>query len=207
MNLELKLEQGLQVLGIGLDAAARQRLLDFVALLQKWNAVHNLTAVRDADRMVDQHLLDSLAVLPHIQPGRLADVGSGGGLPGIPLAIARPELQVTLIDSSHKKTTFLRQAAAELQLSNVQVECTRVETWQPAELFNTVISRAFSELAQFYALARHLLAPGGVVLAMKGIYPHEEIAQLPPAASVREVKTLTIPGVDAQRHLVMMESA
>lgn len=207
MNLELKLERGLQALEIELDAAARQRLLDFVALLQKWNAVHNLTAVRDAERMVDQHLLDSLAVLPHIQPGRLADVGSGGGLPGIPLAIARPELQVTLIDSSHKKTAFLRQAAAELQLSNVQVECMRVESWQSTELFNTVISRAFSDLAQFFALAGHLLAPGGVVLAMKGIYPHEEIAQLPPAANLREVKTLTIPGVDAQRHLVVLESA
>lgn len=206
MNLESKLGQGLHTLGLELDAVARQRLLDFVALLQKWNAVHNLTAVRDAERMVDQHLLDSLAVLPHIPPGRLADVGSGGGLPGIPLAIARPGLQVTLIDSSHKKTTFLRQAAAELKLGNVQVECARVESWQPAELFDTVISRAFSELAQFYALARHLLAPGGVILAMKGIYPYEELSQLPAAASLREVKTLTIPGVNAQRHLVMLEN-
>lgn len=207
MSLAAKLEDGLHALAIELDAAAVDRLLEFVALLQKWNAVHNLTAVRDADRMVDQHLLDSLTVLPHLRPGRLVDVGSGGGLPGIPLAIARPQLAVTLLDSNHKKTAFLRQAAAELGLANVAVECQRVENWQPGELFDSVISRAFSELAQFYALAHHLLAPGGVLLAMKGVYPHEELAQLPASANVREVKALSVPGLAAQRHLVVLEAA
>lgn len=207
MSLTGQLEDGLTALEIDLEAPAVDRLLDFIALLQKWNAVHNLTAVRDADRMVDQHLLDSLAVLPHLKPGRLVDVGSGGGLPGIPLAIARPELAVTLLDSSHKKTAFLRQAAAELDLPNVTVECQRVETWRPEQLFDNVISRAFSELAQFYALAHHLLAPEGVLLAMKGLYPHEELAQLPASASVREVKALSVPGLAAQRHLVVLEAA
>ena len=207
MMLEKTLSSGLEQLGIALDAGTQQRLIDYVALLQKWNKVYNLTAVRDPENMLTQHLLDSLAVLPHICGKQVVDVGSGPGLPGIPLALANPSLDVTLLDSNHKKTTFLRQACLELGLENTTVVCERVEAWRPAERFDTVVSRAFSDLAEFARLALHLCRENGVMLAMKGIYPHEELTRLPDDVALQHVVQLQVPGLGAERHLVVLRPA
>lgn len=208
MTVETRLSEGLAAMGIALDAAVQEKLVAYLRLLEKWNRVHNLTAVREPDRMVVLHLLDSLSLLPHLAGVRtLVDVGTGGGLPGIPLAIARPDLAVTLLDSSHKKATFLRQAKAELALANVGVVCERVESWRPDSRFDAVVSRAFAELADFVTQAGHLAAPGGVLLAMKGVHPTEEIARVPSAYRVEKVVALAVPTLDAQRHLVRLKAA
>lgn len=207
MNLEEKLASGLKLLGLHLDAATQRRLLDYLALLQKWNKVYNLTAVREPEKMLTQHLLDSLAVLPYLAGNRIIDVGTGPGLPGIPLALANPALDVTLLDSNHKKTVFLRQACLELGITNVTVVCGRAETWRPAEKFDAVISRAFSDLAEFVKLAGHLCKADGTMLAMKGLYPYEELAQLPATVVVLRVEPLRVPGLDAERHLVVLQLA
>ena len=206
MNPAEQLAQGLAAMDIGLPAAAQHKLLDYASLLYKWNKTYSLTAMREADKAVSHHLLDSLAVLPFVPIGRLLDVGSGGGLPGIPLAIARPELQVTLLDSNSKKTAFLQQAAIELALPNISVHCGRVEQYHPTFGFEAITSRAFSELADFVRLSRHLLAPGGCWLAMKGVWPHDEIARLPDDVALLAVHRLEIPGVDGERHLAVLES-
>ncbi|MCW5592547.1 MAG: 16S rRNA (guanine(527)-N(7))-methyltransferase RsmG [Burkholderiales bacterium] len=195
-------------MGIALDAAARSKLVAYLELIGKWNKVHNLTAVREPAQMVVLHLLDSLSVLPHVAHAKtLLDVGTGAGLPGIPIAIARPDLAVTLLDSSHKKATFLRQAKAELALANVQVACERVENWHPPAPFDAVVSRAFAELADFVTQSGHLVAPGGTMLAMKGVYPFEEIARIPATHRVENVVALAVPTLEAQRHLVLMKAA
>jgi 16S rRNA (guanine527-N7)-methyltransferase len=204
MNLEEKLAGGLADMGLDLDVAMRSRLLKYVSLMQKWNKVYNLTAVREPEKMVTQHLLDSLAVLPHITGHRVIDVGTGPGLPGIPLALASPALEVTLLDSSHKKTSFLRQACLELGLNNVTVVCERVEVWRPEEKYDVVISRAFSDLAEFASLALHLCRDTGRMLAMKGVYPHEELTRLPATVVLQGVEPLKVPGLDAERHLVLL---
>ncbi|TCW31826.1 16S rRNA (guanine(527)-N(7))-methyltransferase RsmG [Gulbenkiania mobilis] len=205
MNHHEELTQGLVQLGLPLSADQLARLEAYLALLAKWNQTYNLTAVREESRMVSYHLLDSLTLVPHLAGiHRLLDVGSGGGMPGIPAAIARPDLQVVLLDANHKKTTFLRQAVIELGLANVEVVTDRVEAYQPAERFDCITSRAFSELAEFVRLTRHLLAPGGAYLAMKGVYPYEEIALLPSDFRAEEVLPLKVPGLDAERHLVRM---
>lgn len=157
--------------------------------------------------MVSQHVLDALAVLPFIRGQQLLDVGSGAGLPGIPLAIASPERSVTLLDSSHKKAAFLQQTVTELGLANAHVRRERVEHWQPGIRFDVIISRAFAELAEFVIAAAHLLAASGVLAAMKGVYPNEEIARLPDGFRVRAVHRLTVPGLAAARHLVLVERA
>lgn len=208
MTVAALLDDGLAALGLALGPPARAKLLAYLDLLGKWNRVHNLTAVREPERMVVLHLLDSLAVLPHVAgAGTLLDVGTGAGLPGIPLAVARPDLAVTLLDASHKKATFLRQAKAELELGNVEVACERVERWRPARGFDVVVSRAFAELADFVAQAGHLVAPGGAMLAMKGVHPVEEIAKVPPSHRVETVVELHVPALDAQRHLVLLKAA
>jgi 16S rRNA (guanine527-N7)-methyltransferase len=204
MTLNEQLASGLEQMGLALNVEQQGRLLDYIALLQKWNKVYNLTAVREPENMLYQHLLDSLAVLPHVGTGRLLDVGSGAGLPGIPLAIVKPELQITLLDSNHKKTTFLRQACIELGLSNVTVECVRVDTFTPQQFFDAVISRAFSDLSEFVRLSVRLCRSGGKLLAMKGVYPHDELAQLPAEFQQVEVVALNVPGLEAQRHLVII---
>lgn len=205
MNLAQSLATGLAELGLDLNSAQQQKLLDYVALIAKWNKVYNLTAVRDPEAMITQHLLDSLTVLPHLKDvARLIDIGTGAGLPGIPLAIARPELKITLLDSIHKKTTFLRQACLELGLTNVEIVCERVEHYQASVGYEAVISRAFSDLGEFARLTAHLLAKGGKLYAMKGIYPHEELGKLPQKIKLQEVIPLTVPGMDANRHLVIL---
>ena len=202
MTLAQQLARGVIELGLTLPAGAQQRLLAYLELLQKWNRVYNLTAVREAPRMMSQHLLDCLAAAPHVGAATLLDVGSGAGLPGIPLAVALPESRVTLRDSNHKKAAFLRQAAMELELVNVQVVCERVETWKAAAAFAVVISRAFSDLAEFVSLAGRHAAAEGRLVAMKGVHPYEEIAQLPRGWQLLQVIPLTVPGLRAQRHLV-----
>jgi 16S rRNA (guanine527-N7)-methyltransferase len=208
VTIEARLAEGLAAMGIALDAPAQAKLVAYLRLIEKWNKVHNLTAVREPGQMVVLHLLDSLSVLPHVAGARtLLDVGTGAGLPGIPLAIARPDLAVTLLDASHKKATFLRQAKAELELANVEVACERVEKWHPAAAFDVVVSRAFAELADFVAQAAHLVAPGGAMLAMKGVHPFEEIARVPATHRVENVVALRVPTLDAQRHLVFLKAA
>ncbi|HSS70844.1 MAG TPA: 16S rRNA (guanine(527)-N(7))-methyltransferase RsmG [Casimicrobiaceae bacterium] len=202
------LADGIAALGLDLDHAPQTKLLAYLTLLEKWNRAHNLTSIRGVLRMVSHHLLDSLAVLPHLphRAGlRLIDVGSGGGLPGIPLAIARPAWHVVLLDSSQKKCAFLRQAAGELKLGNAEVVNSRAESFVPPRFFDVVIARAFSGLAEFAAIATHLLARGARLVAMKGAYPKAEIAALPSHVAVVAVHPLEIPGVEGQRHLVIME--
>ncbi|ATP27465.1 16S rRNA (guanine(527)-N(7))-methyltransferase RsmG [Chromobacterium violaceum] len=200
-----ELKQGLAQLALELTEPQVELLQRYLALLVKWNQTYNLTAIRQEERMVSYHLLDSLSLVPHLAGGtRMLDVGSGGGMPGIPTAIARPDLQVALLDSNHKKTTFLRQVALELGLPNVQVVTDRVEAYQPEEKFDRITSRAFSELSEFVKLTRHLMADDGQYVAMKGVYPYEEIALLPQGVAVSEVLPVTVPGLDAERHLVRM---
>ena len=207
MSLAAELAEGLESLGSALPESAEERLLAYLALIEKWNRVYSLTAVRNRASMLHQHLLDSLAVLPHLAGDRILDVGSGAGLPGIPLAIAWPHARVTLIDANHKKAAFLRQAAIELNLNNVAVVCDRVERWQPEGRFDVVISRAFSDLGQFIELAGRLCSRDGVLAAMKGVYPHEELTQVPEGFKLSEVIALTIPGLEARRHLVIVRPA
>ena len=205
MSLAQPLATGLGALGLDLSAVQQQQLLDYVLLIAKWNKVYNLTAVRDPEAMLTQHLLDSLAVLPHLGgASRIIDIGSGAGLPGIPLAIARPECKMTLLDSVHKKATFQRQACLELGLANVEIVCERVEHFKPDVGFEVAISRAFSDLSEFARLSAHLLEKGGKLCAMKGIYPHEELGKLPQQFKLQEVIPLTVPGMDANRHLVIL---
>ena len=207
MTIESGLRRGVATLSLSLDEAGLQKISAYATLLQKWNKTYNLTAVRDAEGILALHLLDSLAVLPHLAdaPGNVLDIGSGGGLPGIPLAIARPDLAVTLLDSNSKKSAFQRQAVIELGLRNVTVINARVEQFQPATPFRQIVSRAFSELADFVCLSRPLLASGGTWLAMKGVYPQEEIARLPEGVTVRDSIRLQVPGVDAERHLIVLQ--
>lgn len=200
--LRVKLQTGLVDMGLAISELTQQKLLDYVALIHKWNKVHNLTAVREPEEMITLHLLDSLAVLPHIQAERLLDVGSGAGLPGIPLALCLPELQVTVLDSSHKKASFMRQAKAELGIGNLEVVCARVEQFKPDVQYDLIVSRAFSDLNLFTSLTKHLCKPGGQWLAMKGQLPHDELAQI--SIQPSKIIPLQVAGLDAQRHLVFL---
>ncbi|MFM0216040.1 16S rRNA (guanine(527)-N(7))-methyltransferase RsmG [Paraburkholderia caledonica] len=203
------LTDGVGEVGLELSDVQLGKLLDYVALLAKWNAVYNLTAIRDPRQVLIQHILDSLSIVPHLaqrNPGTVLDVGSGGGLPGIVLAIVRPDWGVTVNDIVHKKTAFQAQAKAELGLTNLSVVTGRVETLRPgAEVsakFDVIVSRAFAELADFVTLARHLVAEQGAILAMKGVRPDDEIERLPAGAHVEQIVRLDVPFLDAERHLV-----
>lgn len=207
MSPTVELERGLEALALPLAQDTQAKLHRYLALIDKWNRVYNLTAVRERSRMLAHHLLDSLAVAPHLTGGSVVDVGSGAGLPGIPLAIARPQAGFTLVESSHKKSAFLLQAAIELELRNVEVVNARVEAWDPPRRFDVVISRAFSDLAEFVALAGRLASEGGVLAAMKGVYPYEELAQLPAQYRMSSVIPLAVPGLAAKRHLVLLRRA
>jgi 16S rRNA (guanine527-N7)-methyltransferase len=204
-HLERKLGSGIAELGLALDREARSKLTQHLELMEKWNKVHNLTAIRDSSKAVSAHTLDSLAVVPYLTGKRVLDAGSGAGFPGIPIAVAEPALEVVLLDSSHKKHAFLRQAVAELHLKNASAVCERVESWQPARQFDCIVSRALAEIAEIVALTKHLLAPGGIIAAMKGIYPFEEIERIPADFRVRQVHALAVPGLGAERHLVLIE--
>jgi 16S rRNA (guanine527-N7)-methyltransferase len=204
MNPEQQLHQGLDALDLDLSAETQGRLLRYLGLLSKWNRTYNLTAIREASRLVSHHLLDSLAVLPHLNGSSIADVGTGAGLPGIPIALARPGWRVVLLDSNHKKGAFLRQAVLELKLHNVQVVTDRAEAWRPVDAFDIVISRAFSDLPGFIDAGKHLCHRNGCMAAMKGVYPDEELAQLTADATLDRVVPLTVPGLKAARHLVLL---
>ncbi|MEQ1488349.1 MAG: 16S rRNA (guanine(527)-N(7))-methyltransferase RsmG [Methylotenera sp.] len=210
-SLQAKLGAGLAEMGLQIDGQKQAKLITYLLLIDKWNKVHNLTAVRDPLEMVTLHLLDSLSVLPHVQAlnaKNLLDVGAGAGLPSIPLAICLPELQVTAIDSVAKKTSFMRQVKGELALSNFNVEVGRVEVLKVAEKFDVIISRAFAEIGLFIKLTKQLLAENGVWLAMKGVVPVHEFESadfkklnIQPA----EIKVLSVAGLDAERHLVYLK--
>jgi len=206
MSEVARIERGLAAMGIELPEAAHEKLAAFAALLAKWNRVYNLTAIRDASQIVTHHLLDSLVILPHLATVKtLADIGSGGGLPGIPLAIARPDLSVTSIETVNKKASFQQQARIELKLDNFHPVCARVEEVRQSPGFDGIVSRAFAELADFVRLSGHLLVPGGRLYAMKGVYPHEEIARLPEGFRLAQALELTVPELDAHRHLIIIE--
>ena len=197
------LRLGLGDLGLVLPADAQEKLLAYLELLAKWNKTYNLTAIRDLDKMIGLHLLDSLAALRHLPAGDLADVGAGGGLPGIPLAIADPARHVALNDANHKKAAFLQQAILELRLANAVVHVGRVQAWRPEKRFACVITRGFAEIADFIVACRHLLAPGGVLAAMKGVFPAAELERVPTEVDCRDVRRLQVPLLDAERHLVL----
>ena len=198
------LAKGITKMGLDVPMVMQQKLLAYLALLQKWNKVYNLTAVRDPIQMVTLHLLDSLSVLPHINSKNLLDVGSGGGLPGIVLAICKPELQVTTIDTVQKKAIFMRQVKGELGLDNLTVVHARVESYQPTQKFEAIISRAFSDIALFIKLTQHLLLDKGKWLAMKGHLPHDELKGL--GVKNNRIIPLKVAGLDAERHLVVIEN-
>ncbi|HSQ80609.1 MAG TPA: 16S rRNA (guanine(527)-N(7))-methyltransferase RsmG [Casimicrobiaceae bacterium] len=192
---------------VALPPDALRTLDAYLDLLVKWNRTFNLTAIRDRADMVTHHLNDALAILPHLPEARalrVLDVGTGAGVPGIPIAIARPEWRVVLLDANQKKVAFLTQAAIELALANVTAVAARVEDYRPDAPFDVIVSRAFSDLASFLRGAQHLLAPGGILVAMKGVYPHDEIAQLPRGTAIVADPALEVPGLDAQRHLIVM---
>jgi 16S rRNA (guanine527-N7)-methyltransferase len=197
------LDAGLQALH--LDPALAEPLARYLALLLRWNATYNLTAIRDPREMVTKHLLDSLAMAPFVASvPTLADLGTGPGLPGIPLAIAVPGLQVTLVESNGKKARFMREAIRTLGLGNAEVAESRIEALDRPGEFMAITARALATLPQILALGGHLLAPGGVLLAMKGVRPDDEIATLPSGWALREAHALTVPGLDADRHLIIV---
>ena len=200
-DLRDTLHRGLAALGLDADALA-PRLLAYLALLDRWNKTYNLTAIRDPREMLSKHLLDSLAMWRHVRPGALADLGTGPGLPGIPLALAVPGLQVTLVESIAKKTRFLREVVRSLGLDNVRVLESRAEAVDEPGAFDQITARAMDTLAGILAVGGHLLSPGGRLLAMKGQYPEAELAALPPGWRLESVQPLAIPGLEGDRHLV-----
>jgi 16S rRNA (guanine527-N7)-methyltransferase len=201
--LRQRLREGLTALKLDLDDATVERLLDYVALLARWNAAYNLTAVREAGEMVTRHLLDSLAVLPYVAGNSLADLGTGAGLPGIPLALAKPELDVRLVDSNGKKTRFLREAVRHLKLAHTRVDECRVEAVEGK--FDCITARAFATLTDMLAWGGHLLEADGRWLALKGRFPQDELDNLPTGFTVEAVHRLDVPGLDAERHLVIIK--
>jgi 16S rRNA (guanine527-N7)-methyltransferase len=202
--LEKTLTEGLQALNLQLEPGAERALLDFVLLLDKWNQAYNLTAVRDPQQMITRHILDSLSISPFVKGPRVLDVGSGAGLPGIPLALAQPQLDFVLLDSNAKKTRFITQAVASFRIKNVEIVQERVEKYDPRKKFNTLISRAFASIADMLAGTGHLADTGAEFLAMKGVYPQEELTAIPQNYKVSSVQALQVPGLDAARHLVII---
>ncbi|MBC3883598.1 16S rRNA (guanine(527)-N(7))-methyltransferase RsmG [Undibacterium griseum] len=205
-SLKQRLISGVQELGLLLDDLQIEKMIAYLSLLSKWNSVYNLTAIRDPQEMVRQHLLDSLSAAPAFEGAKnVLDVGAGGGLPGMMLAIVYPHIKISMIDTVSKKTAFLTQVKTELGLANVTVYTGRVEKLTVAEKFDVITSRAFSELANFINWSGHLLADGGRFIAMKGVAPAQEIERLPAGWQVTGVQALHVPGLDAERHLVFVK--
>lgn len=204
MSQAQDLSDGLAKLGLTISVEAQEKLLAYLALLEKWNKVYNLTAIRDPRQMVSYHLLDSLAVLPHLWPGRWLDVGCGAGLPGMILAIAKPDWTFVLLDSNSKKIGFVQQAAIQLGIKNVSAHCGRVEDYMPAELFDGITSRAFTELGEFVRLTAPLAKAGAKWAALKG-HADQELSTLPPMFEIENCVPLQVPGVAATRSLVFVK--
>jgi len=210
--VKARLLEGLEQLKLSLDEQQQTQLLRYIELLDKWNKVYNLTAVREPEAMLTQHLLDSLSMV-HVLDAysesksefRILDVGSGPGLPAVPLSIARPDWYVTALDGHHKRTAFVQQVAIELGLSKLEVVQERVEAWKPPVQFDAVISRAFAELNDFVQLAQQHVSPTGVMVAMKGVYPYEELERLSATElTVKTVQSVEVPFLQAQRHAVVL---
>lgn len=205
-SLKAQLQAGIDSLGLPLSDEQVEKMMAYLALLVKWNSVYNLTSIREPAEMVKQHLLDSLsAVHAFTQAKNVLDVGSGGGLPGIILAIVFPQTSISMIDTVNKKTAFLTQVKAELKLKNVTVHTGRVELLKVEHLFDVITSRAFSELNNFINWSHHLLAEDGRFLAMKGVSPTQEIERLPAGWEVESIETLKVPSLDVERHLVIIK--
>ena len=204
--LSAVLGEGIAAMHLDVSPAQQDKLMDYLALMFKWNAVYNLTSLRDPMQMVTHHLLDSLAAVPAFaQAHNVLDVGSGGGLPGIVLAIVRPDMKVSMIDTVHKKTAFLTQVKAELSLTNVTVYTARVEQLQVSDKFDVITSRAFADLSDFVNWSHHLLADGGRYIALKGVAPKDEQERLPAEWKVTGLEPLQVPRLGAERHLVYIE--
>ena len=211
-HLTRTLKEGAAALGLDLSEAQVDKLMAYQALLAKWNKVYNLTALRDPAQMMTHHLLDSLSAMTAFAGAqRVLDVGAGGGLPGIVLAIwaaeAQPQMHITLVDTVQKKTAFLNQVKAQLQLGNVTVLHARVEQLPVEQQYDVITSRAFAELKDFVTWSNHLLQQGGKYIALKGVLPQEEIERLPAGWKVQSIRPLQVPGLDAERHLIFMERA
>ena len=204
MDNRQKLQSGLKEMGLNLSGGQQDKLLTYVEMLKKWNKTYNLTALRDESQIISHHLLDSLTLPPYLEGAQtMLDVGSGGGQPGIPTAVCRPDLQITLLDANTKKTSFLQQAAIELELKNVRVVSGRVEAVQGLRA-DVITSRAFAELADFVNWTAHLLQDGGCWAAMKGVYPAAEIDRLPDSVCVERVDKIRVPQLNAERHMVIL---
>ena len=204
MDNRQKLQSGLKEMGLDLSGEQQDKLLAYVEMLKKWNKTYNLTALRDESQIISHHLLDSLTLPPYLEGAQtMLDVGSGGGQPGIPAAVCRPDLQITLLDANTKKTSFLQQAAIELELKNVRVVRGRVEAVQGLRA-DVITSRAFAELADFVNWTAHLLQDGGCWAAMKGVYPAAEIDRLPDSVCVERVDKIRVPQLNAERHMVIL---
>lgn len=203
-ELAVVLQEGVGRMKLQITPPVQSRLLAYVSLLVKWNQVFNLTAIHDPQQMVIRHLLDSLSLVPYISGPRLVDVGTGAGLPGIPLALVFPEYEITLLDSQAKKVRFVTQVAADLGINNVVIAHTRVHDYHPQQMFDTVISRAFATLVEFAGATQHLCREGGCLLAMKGRLPQNELDEIHKTDRNVDIIPVHVPGLDAQRHIVRM---
>lgn len=207
MDISTRISDGLVQLDLAASSEQLNLLKACIEQLSKWNKAYNLTAIRESDKMVILHLFDSLSILKKLQPGRLLDVGTGPGFPGIPLAIMDPNREFYLLDSNGKKTRYIKQLIHELGLTNVTVLDTRVEQWQPEQPFDVIVSRAFASLTKMVSLSEHLLAPQGYWQAMKGEFHQEEVNQMPSRVSVISVDPLEVPGLEAERHLITIKKS
>ena len=203
-DLEQQLDQGIRALGLTVPTEQQQQLIQFIQLLNKWNKAYNLTAIRDPAEMVSKHLLDSLAILPLLEAGQVIDIGTGPGLPGIPLSIVRPNQAFTLLDSNVKKTRFVTQSLLELEIRNVTVVQSRAEAYKPEHPFDVVLARAFSAISELLQWVEHLCKPGTRIVAMKGQYPEGEMTGWPAGFQCESVEKIDVPGLQAERHAVLI---
>lgn len=204
-QLDSALQKGLAAQGLQVEEAARAAMLQYIGLLQRWNKAYNLTSIKDPMQMLSYHLLDSLSISPHLQGRSFIDVGTGAGLPGIPLAVTHPDKTFSLLDSNGKRIRFLFQIKTALQLNNVKEMQGRVEEYKPEKLYDGVISRAFASLTDMIEGSEHLLASGGSFYAMKGRYPDKELSELPKGYKVEQAIELDVPTLDQQRHLIIIK--
>ena len=205
MNAELEISQGLAAMQIACSDDQVAALLGFLQLIERWNSAYNLTAINELATMIPRHVFDSASVLPHLKGQRFADVGTGAGLPGIPLAILAPDKQFALIETSGKRTRFLLQVVSELSLTNVTVHKTRAEQYHPEQLFDGVLSRAFASLEQMLRLTQHLCSDSGRFYAMKGAYPEKELSEISKDYIVLEALSLNVPQQPGERHLLIIQ--